>query len=521
LLTLEHRSKRLILIPATFVIVLGLLLVQIRSAPETHPWGDTAITSINTLRAARGNLAEGTYSRFHWNHPGPLLYQVLAPLYVLSGQREISIKWTVLMLNIAALGGLLFVVWRRAPLLSVLVALALAPLLYREQRLLFWAWNPIVPLLPFAFATALSAGIATGTVAFLPLFVATASLIVQAHIGFAPLVLSLAATSSAALAWRLSRSQSAGERSEFLRRAAVAAIVLLVLWAVPIAHEFSTPHGNLATILEFFRSAAGPTRSWGTAFEITANQLLGPFTSQWQVTTTTEAPADASWAILALAGIQFPLLLAAGLFAFRRAASFEGTFALTLLVASTTGLFAVASIVGPVSDYLVVWLPVLGALNLAVIANEAVQGGSGARRDLPGAWRWVVVAYTVGAAVMGATRLVGKHATDARSPTVEVLTTNLEEYCRREGIERPLLRFSGPAWQAAVGVVLQFYKERRPIALPDDMVFLVGDPFKATGHEPAEFYVMMDDETTFPQDVTRHVWLTTFGSYRLVRVFRD
>jgi hypothetical protein len=53
------------------------------------------------------------------------------------------------------------------------------------------------------------------------------------------------------------------------------------------------------------------------------------------------------------------------------------------------------------------------------------------------------------------------------------------------------------------------------------MVFLVGDPFQATGHERAEFYMMMADETAFPQDVTRHAWLTTFGSYRLVRVFRD
>ena len=518
---LEPRSTRLILIPATLVLAIGLLLVQIRSAPESHPWGDTAITSINTLRAARGDLAEGAYSRFHWNHPGPLLYQLLAPLYVLSGQREISIKWTVLLINVGALAGVLSIVARRAPRLSILIGLALAPLLYREQRLLFWAWNPIVPILPFAFAIALSVGTATGTVALLPLFYATASLIVQSHVGFAPLVVTLVATSSTMLIWRLSRSQSAQEKREFFRWAMIAAAVLLALWAVPLAQEFRAFPGNLTTLLDFFWSAPREPRGWGTTFGITANQLLGSFTSQWEVTTTAEAPAYAPWPILVAAGAQFPLLLAAGVRALRRGASFEGTFALTLLVVSTIGLCAVAAIVGPASDYLLVWLPLLGALNLAALASEVVHVFSGAPSDLRRSAGWFVVAYTLGAAVLGATRLVGKHAADARSPTVGVLTSVLDEYCRREGIDRPILRFNGPAWQMAVGMVLQFSKDRRPIAVSDDMVFLVGDPFKATGHETAEFYLMMQDETTFPPDVTRHAWLTTFGSYRLVRVFQD
>ncbi len=189
-LTLGRRGLRTSLVAASVVIALGLLLVQIARAPETYPWGDTAITSITTLRVADGSLSTGAYSRFHWNHPGPLLYQVLAPLYELSGHREISIKWTVLMLNIGALAGLLTVVARPAPLLSIFIALALAPLVYREQRLLFWAWNPIVPLLPMALATALSARIATGTLGFLPLFCAVGSFAVQAHVGFAPVVLS-------------------------------------------------------------------------------------------------------------------------------------------------------------------------------------------------------------------------------------------------------------------------------------------------------------------------------------------
>lgn len=501
-------------------ILLALLVVQIRRAPETYPWGDTATTSIYTLRAARGNLALGAYSRFHWNHPGPLLYQLLAPLYTLSGQREISIKWTVLMLNIGALAGLLSVVWRRAPVLSVLIALALIPLLYREQRLLFWAWNPIVPLLPFALATALSAGIGAGSVSFLPVFCGVASLIVQTHVGFAPLIVVLAATMTALLAWRTSRHQIALPRRDVVRSIAMAGAVLIALWAVPFAHELETSPGNLASIFEFFRTAPREPLGLGTVFVIVANQLVGPLAPGWELTTA-EASAITSWPIVLLAAVQFPLLVAVCIRAFRRGAFFDAAFALTCLAASLVGFIAVRSIVGPVSDYLIVWLAVVGALNLAAIASEALHvflPCIGARRQL---WRWVLVAYAIVAAATGSTRLIGKHAADARSIIVRTLATDLERYCRTEGIERPLLRFSGPAWQVAVGTVLQFYKERREIAVPDDMLFLVGNPFKSTGREAAEFYLMLQSDTVLPDHVTRHVWVTTSASYRLVRVFRE
>jgi len=115
---------------ATFVAAAAL---STHTAPDTYPVADTATTSIATLQAARGNLTVGSYSRFGWNHPGPLLYQLLAGPYELSGRREIALKWTALALNVAWLGGLLAVAGRRAPGLAVTIAVALVPLLWR-----FW-----------------------------------------------------------------------------------------------------------------------------------------------------------------------------------------------------------------------------------------------------------------------------------------------------------------------------------------------------------------------------------------------
>jgi hypothetical protein len=32
---------------------------------------------------------------------------------------------------------------------------------------------------------------------------------------------------------------------------------------------------------------------------------------------------------------------------------------------------------------------------------------------------------------------------------------------------------------------------------------------------------MTMDDTALPADITRHLWVTTYGSYRLVRLFRE
>jgi hypothetical protein len=500
---------------ATVVVV---LLASIRRAPETYPWGDTAATSIYTLRAATDGLGVGSYSRFHWNHPGPLLYEFLAPLYALSGYREISIKWTTLILNICALTTLLFVVRRRAPVLAVTIAIALLPLLYREQRLLFWAWNPIVPLLPLALAVALSAGVAAGGVRLLPLLFAVTSLMVQAHVAFAPVTLAMLATSFALLAWRIQHGQCAPARRDVRRSVTLSVLILAGAWAVPIAHELAHSPGNLAAIANFFLTTPHEPRAWSTILAVFANQLVGPLAPSWELTTA--AASDAvSWPVLMIALAQFPLLIVAAVRASRRGASFEASFATIAIVISTVGVMAVRSIVGPVSDYLITWIAVIGALNVAMIAAEVVHAlrlSISASR----AWRWALIAYLASVALMGSVRLTSKHAYDARSSVIRTLTERLDGYSRANGIDRPLLRFSLAGWEGAAGVLLQYYKQRKPIAVSDDLLYLVGDPFTANGGEAGEFYLMLGTEAAIPEGVTRHEWLTTYGSFRLIRLFR-
>ncbi len=507
------RALRLSLSAVVLAAVVAGLVIQSRLAPETHPWGDTATTSIYAMRAARGELATGAYSRFEWNHPGPLLYQLLAPLYRLSGYREISLKWTVLLINLVALAGLLAVVARRAPPLAVAVAIALVPLIYREQRLLFWAWNPIVPLIPLALALALAAAMASEGLTLLPVFVAVASFIVQTHVGFVPV---LGAVTLVVLVHSVGSGRS---RMTRVRSLWLAALVFTALWAVPVIHDLRHPPGNLVALARFFLSGSSEPHDWRSVLVISANQLIGPFDPRWELTTF-GASAAVSWPVLLAAAAEIPLLVLTAVAALRQHRRFEAAFAWTALAATLSGILAVRAIAGPISDYLVIWLAVIGALNLAAIAAPLLRAIQVGRSLGPVAVRAVLTVYVALVGGLGANRLIGKQAADARSIIVPTLSGELARYCASERIARPVLGFSWEAWQVATGIVLDFYTDERPIAVTNDVRFVVGEPFAVTGTESAEFYLMPQDEG-LPAGATRHVWLATFGSFRLVRLFRD
>jgi hypothetical protein len=120
--------------------------------------------------------------------------------------------------------------------------------------------------------------------------------------------------------------------------------------------------------------------------------------------------------------------------------------------------------------------------------------------------------------VIGGIRIHGKHAEQARDTTMRALATDLHAYCDREGVSRPVLAFADEAWREAVGVVLQFDKRDRPIAVQDTAVYLVGRSFARTGQEDATFFLMPTEGAALPPDAGRTAWVTTRGGHRIVRL---
>jgi hypothetical protein len=481
----------------------------------------TPLDSIATLQAGRGNLAVGSYSRFGWNHPGPLLYQILAGPYEVSGRREIAIKWTALALNVAWLGGLLAIAGRRAPGLAVTIAVALIPLLWREQRLLFSAWNPFVTVLALACGVAAAADLATGrawrTRLGLTCLVVPLSFCVQAHAGLVvPSVVCLLVA-----ACGLARRDTPGDaptsatiRSGLLIGAAVAA----VLWLTPLVAEVRQRPGNLASLIEFLVRDTQPRSTWARAIAGAAYMTLGPFLPSWIVLydeVPHDTPAWLPWtfALLVVA------VVAATVRGHCRGRRYEVAFGAACALTSLAVVIAARGVVGPLSDYLLLWATAIGALDLAVVLAALLPAAFGAPASTFVRAGGLAAVCAIAWGTVGAARLAGKHAEQARDTTVRALSTDLQAYCDRAHIARPLLAVAGDtAWQEATGLVLQFDKADRPIAVEDAALYRVGRAFARTGREDATFLLMPTVGIALPADAGRTEWITTRGVYRILRL---
>lgn len=521
-MTIARRPASLALTATAATLCLLAVLWQIRRAPESYPFADSAATSIYTLRAVKGELATGAYSRFQWHHPGPMLYQALAPLYALSGRREVSLKWTMLILNLAVLTALLTCLLRRAPVLAVTTALTFAPLLYFEQRLLFWAWNPVAPLLSLALAVILAAGIVAGDVVWLPWLCGVLSFLVQSHVGLAPVSTVLAGAALGAVAWRWRQSPTTLNRGVIARALTISAVVAVVLWAVPLTHSLRTRPGNLAEIAGFF--ASGHERHpWREVADVFANELVAPFSPSRELITG-DMPAGASWPVRIWAVLQLFLLAGVAAWSRARGKAFEAAFAMLCLLSSAVGLLAIRSIVGGISDYLIIWVGVIGILNMAAVLSGVAsrfmtnRSHSSATR---GRWRAAVAIYVAAIAILGIIRLNAKQRAEAGDRRLMQLAGDLAAYCDQRHYVRPLLTFKWDTWRTATGLVLQFYKEDRMLAVGDDVRYVFGEPFARTGREPAEFYLMSVEDEAMPAGVTRFEWITTAAGFRVVQIFRN
>lgn len=182
---------------AAALVVIAILSASamMRSKAPTVSVGDEALLEIYTLHAARGALRVGAYSRFLWNHPGPSLFYLFAPGYVLSGYREDSLFATTLICNVAAFAVLLWLLRKYGGnSLSLAAACWFVVLVCHTGHGAGWdfgdwlgsSWNPHAPMVPLALLIALSASVGAGAAVALPAMVAVASFVVQAHIGLAP-----------------------------------------------------------------------------------------------------------------------------------------------------------------------------------------------------------------------------------------------------------------------------------------------------------------------------------------------
>ena len=86
------------------------------------PYGDYSIIELQILRAARGQQLLGPASRFGWNHPGPLYFYLLAPLYVLAKLQRWSLFFGTGIVNLVCGYGFLRSCFRQVRAAAVRLA---------------------------------------------------------------------------------------------------------------------------------------------------------------------------------------------------------------------------------------------------------------------------------------------------------------------------------------------------------------------------------------------------------------
>jgi hypothetical protein len=105
-----------------------------RGVPDYLFTGDAATLELRTLHAAHGAQLLGPYSRFHWNHPGPMFFYLALPVYEAFHEHGPALNLFMLLVNAIVAVGIVLVArrlrgdpfaWLVAALLAILELVAM------------------------------------------------------------------------------------------------------------------------------------------------------------------------------------------------------------------------------------------------------------------------------------------------------------------------------------------------------------------------------------------------------------
>jgi len=232
-----------------------------------YPAGDWAMLELRTRDVGtRHTPLLGPYSRYGWNHPGPLLFWYYSIPYRLTGARSWSLLAAAAVANGTAIAATLTFAWRRGRVaLTAIVGLGLAILIAHLHVYFLWdPWNPWVTVLPFGLLVVAAWAASDGDRWGLYVAVLTAAFLVQTHIGFALFAVGL-------LAWAAVGAWRAGTE----RRTWHITIGLGALLCVPMVLDQLFGQGNLGEVLRYFTSGDAHPAGWSRALDVVARELGG------------------------------------------------------------------------------------------------------------------------------------------------------------------------------------------------------------------------------------------------------
>ena len=323
----------------------------------------------------------GAYSR-GFNHPGPSLFYVLAPLSELTG----GATWATLVgaalvqgVAIVSIGLLAARLGGTRLMLLMLAVLALVYAGLDDARPFTDAWNPYAALPWFLVFLLCVWGVARGDRWLAVGAVGTASFVVESHVGYAPLV--LVALYWAAAVVMVDRPARDGA-PRWPRILVWSAVVLAVLWLPPVIEQVRDRPGNLSALWTYFTSG-------GTTLGLRGAAGLFAVEFRWvppwlgghdprQFATGSAGRASEWWLLGAVA------LIAAGWWAARRSGRRADQRLVELVgLLSAVGVFTLSRLTVESLPYVFYW-----RITLAVVVVAA--SGWAITHALPAAWSpWI------------------------------------------------------------------------------------------------------------------------------------
>lgn len=507
-------SRRLRPGPLT-IAVLAALLPSVVWVVRTFLFGgdyrfisDHALIELQTHDVFRHAVLLGPFSRFGWNHPGPLLFYALVLPYRLAGSSAAALGLGALLLNTAALVATVALVRRRAGTLPAALVVVAVALVLRTGGVPFGsdAWNPHVALLPFTLFVVLVWETSGGRAWALPATAGVASFLVQTHIGYAGVVGALAAWAVAALAVAMLRDESRPpdeRRRTAVRAAGATLLVVSVAWALPVAEQLTHDPGNLREVTSFATSSDDKA-GLADAAKVASQQLGGrtewlfgrhvPEADLEDLTPGGRDPMSALGGIDIADSITFPWLLVAlavaTTVAARRGERAIARLGATVLVGIAGAVISTASITGVMFPYLVLYFWVLSALAAVVVVWAAWTELTRSRASAPDAEGRAVHASRAVAVVVSLSLLVGIGGAVAavrtdhlRDPAITLREVTDQLVATLPEPDRPVLLRSSPNFVALwykAGLALELTKRGVDVRVEESSTTSFGS-YRAVG----------------------------------------
>jgi hypothetical protein len=486
-------SGRVFLACGLVVFAIELLAMFVRSTPDAFPSGDAAVLELYTIYVTERVWFLGPYSQFGWHHPGPLLFYLLAPLYVLGGNRSIALDVMAGMINIAAVCTTVIILFRCAqPILTATCLAVLAVYVSRVHWVLTSYWNAHLLLMPLVATLVLAAAAASRNFSALPLLVFSICFLAQTHVALVPsCVVILVLTWSAGL---IARWRNVSGFGRFWIWSNAGAWLFALLWLLPVSEQLTAVPGNFTQLFRFFvqNAHAGQqlTFAWASWSELLAAPLLPWFTAPvgWGYAPTASLlPRIAGTAVLMAAALS-------GHWAHQRRDRYHAHLTMICVAVSVCALWSIQRIEGTILDHAVFWVTGIGALMIAlsvagiilfaVTPRAAVLMGTRLRRTTLVAGTLLCLTVVTFAGVNLVSAREAAIVTRNTGSPIGRLSQALLDYLQQHEIQRPLIRIDQSVWGDAVGIVLQLHKSGRiRFSVDRDWISVVGTPLAPHGDE--------------------------------------